>query len=50
MERKQKDGSKIRIPCPDVVVVYNKFMGGVDLVRHYYHIRTKCAKNYKYIF
>ena len=53
VERKQKDGSKIRIPCPDAVVVYNKFMGGVDLgdqLRHYYRIRTKCVKNYKYIF
>ena len=52
VERKQKDGSKIRIPCPDAVVVY-KFMGGVDLgdqLQHYYHIRTKCVKNYKYIF
>ena len=28
--RKQKDGSKITIPCPEAVVVYNKYMGGVD--------------------
>jgi len=53
VERKQKDGSKVMVPCPDAVVVYNKFMGGVDKgdqLRHYYHIRTKCVKNYKYIF
>ena len=30
VERKQKDASKITIPCPEVVVVYNKYMGGVD--------------------
>ena len=53
VERKQKDGSKVMVPCPDAVVVYNKFMGGVDKgdqLRHYYRIRTKCVKNYKYIF
>ena len=53
VERKQKDGSKITVPCPDAVVVYNKYMGGVDKgdqLRHYYRIRTKCVKNYKYIF
>ena len=53
VERKQKDGSKIMVPCPEAVVVYNKYMGGVDQgdqLRHYYRIRTKCVKNYKYIF
>ena len=43
VERKQKDGSKVMVPCPDAVVVYNKFMGGVDKgdqLRHYYRIRT----------
>ena len=41
------------VPCPDAVVVYNKFMGGVDKgdqLQHYYRIRTKCVKNYKQIF
>ena len=53
VERKQKDGSEMTIPCPEAVVVYNKYMGGVDQgdqLRHYYRIRTKCVKNYKYIF
>ena len=53
VERKQKDGSKVMVPCPDAVVVYNKFMGGVDKgdqLQHYYRIRTKCVKNYKQIF
>ena len=38
VERKQKDASKITIPCPEAVVVYNKYMGGVDQgdqLRHY---------------
>ena len=38
VERKQKDASKITIPCPEAVVVYNKYMGGVDQgdqFRHY---------------
>ncbi len=53
VERRQKDGSKLVVPCPDAVVQYNKFMGGVDKgdqLRHYYCFRLKCVKNYKYIF
>ena len=53
VERRQKDGSKITVSCPDAVVQYNKYMGGVDKgdqLRHYYRIRMKCVKNYKYIF
>ena len=39
--------------CTDAVVLYNKFMAGVDKgdqLRQYYRVRTKCLKNYKYIF
>ena len=51
--RRQKDGSRISVPCPISVVDYNKFMGGVDRgdqIRGYYSCRTKCRKFYKYIF
>ena len=29
VQRRQKDGSKVTVPCPDAVVQY-KYMGGVD--------------------
>ena len=51
--RRQKDGSRLSIPCPMSIVDYNTFMGGVDRgdqVRGYYSCRTKCRKFYKYIF
>jgi hypothetical protein len=41
------------IQCPDAVVLYSRYMAGVDKgdqYRQYYHIRTKCLKSYKYIF
>ena len=52
-QRKQKDGSRLSVQCPDAVVLYNQYMAGVDKgdqLRQYYRIRTKCRKNYKYIF
>lgn len=30
-ERKEKDGTKITIPCPAITIGYNKGMGGVDI-------------------
>ena len=51
--RHQKDGSRIPVPCPQSIIDYNMFMGGVDRgdqVRGYYSCRTKCRKFYKYIF
>ena len=30
VQRKKHDGSKIAVDCPDCVVDYNSFMGGVD--------------------
>ena len=42
-----------QVPCPDAVVQYNKFMGGVDKgdqLRPYYCFRLKFGKNYKYTF
>ena len=51
--RKQKDGSRETVTCSDSVVLYNKYMGGVDKgdqLRQYYRVRSRCMKNYKYIF
>ena len=51
--RKRKDGSWIPVPCPEAVIFYNEFMGGVDRgdqLRGYYSCRTKSRKFYKYIF
>ena len=28
--RRQKDGSRILVPCPQSIIEYNSFMGGVD--------------------
>lgn len=53
VNRKKKDGSHAAIPCPEIPVLYNRYMGGVDLndqLRGYYHIRLKGRKYYKYIF
>ena len=30
--RQSKSAEKIQVPCPEIVVAYNKFMGGVDLM------------------
>lgn len=53
VQRKERDGSAKVIPCPPNVVVYNKYMGGVDKsdqLRHYYRVRCKTRKFYRYIF
>ena len=53
VQRRQKDGSSMMVPCPESVVMYNQYMGGVDRgdqLRGYYHVRLKCVENYKYIF
>lgn len=51
--RKNKDGSRVQVPCPQSVALYNKFMGGVDRndqLRGFYNVRLKCRKFYKYVF
>ena len=51
--RKLRDGTRREVPSPKSVVLYNKYMGGVDhndQLRGYYHVRLKCRKYYKYIF
>lgn len=53
VERRQKDGSRKEVSCPEAIVLYNKYMGGVDQGdqnRGYYHVRLKSRKMYKYIF
>ena len=51
--RRNRDGSRMEVTCPQSVALYNKFMGGVDRndqLRGYYNVRMKCRKLYKYIF
>ena len=51
--RRMQDGSRIPIPCPESIIRYNKYMGGVDRgdqLRGYYSCRTKSRKFYKYIY
>ena len=53
VQRKEKDGSNLSLPCPPNLVSYNKFMGGVDRsdqLRNYYRVRCKTRKFYHYIF
>ena len=53
MNRTQKDGTRLTVPCPRNVALYNEYMGGVDHGDHLrgsYRIRLKCMKNYKYVF
>lgn len=30
VQRRRLDGSRIAIPCQQVIILYNQFMGGVD--------------------
>ena len=51
--RRQHDGSRIDVTCPEALICYNRFMGGVDRgdqCRGYYSCRMKSRKFYKYIF
>ena len=51
--RRQLDGTRIPVPCPESIISYNKYMGGVDRgdqLRGYYSCRAKSRKFYKYIF
>lgn len=53
VERKEKDGSKSTIPCPQVVYDYNRHMGGVDLhdmLRQQYGIDRKSTKWWHRLF
>ena len=47
--RKNKDGTRDLISCPQSLALYNKFMGGVDRNDQLrgYHVRLKCRKFYK---
>ena len=51
--RKEKDGSRVTVSCPTSILMYTKYMRGVDRgdqLRKYYSVRLKCNKNYKYVF
>ena len=53
VRRKSRDGSTQQVSCPQSVALYNQFMSGVDKsdqLRHYYPVRCKTRKFYKYIF
>ena len=51
--RRQRDGTRVSVPCPEAILTYNRNMGGVDRgdqLRGYYNCRVKSRKFYKYIF
>ena len=53
VERRQQDGTRIEVTCPEAVATYNAHMAGVDRgdqLRNYYRVRLKITKNYKYVF
>ena len=53
VQRQQRDGSTVTIPCPAVMALYNRYMGGMDRndqTRQYYYVRLKSCKFYRYIF
>ena len=53
VSRRQKNGSRVDVQCPESIRLYNQFMSGVDendQLRGYYAVRTKSTKCYKYIF
>lgn len=53
VQRRQRDGTRQQIACPDLLVKYNRHMGGVDRgdqMRGYYRYKLKSRKFYKYIF
>ena len=45
----RKDGSTVKLNCPSVIDVYNKYMGGATKVtcRQYYKIRMRSRKVFK---
>ena len=51
--RRQRNGTRISVPCPESIISYNSNMGGVDRgdqLRGYYNCRTKSRKFYRYIY
>ena len=51
--RKQKDGTYIEVPTIPVVMLYNKYMGGVDhsdQMRQYYETSRRAKKWWRYLF
>ena len=51
--RKLVDGSRMYVPCPQAIILYNLFMGGVDTgdqLRGYYECRKRSRKFYKYVY
>lgn len=52
-DRTQKDGSKKSFDCPEAIIFYNKFMGGVDKSDQYstyYQVDRKSNKWWKRMF
>ena len=51
--RRQRDGTRISVPCPQSIISCNSYMGGVDRgdqLCGYYSCKIKSRKFYKYIF
>ncbi len=48
--RRQRDGSRQQVSCPQAIISYIWYMDRGDQLRGYYKCRVKSRKFYKYIF
>ena len=52
-QRRQRDGLRVSVQCPDAVVLYNQYMAGVDKgdqYRQYYRVNKMHEELQVYFF
>ena len=46
--RRQKDGNRVPVQCPENIIPYNKYGGGVDCGDQLYGYYSSCTKSRKF--
>ena len=52
-QRRQRDGLRVSVQCPDAVVLYNQYMAGVDKgdqYRQYYRVEQNASRTTSIFF